>query len=92
MSVINKIDIYLTEKVKFKLGYRVPSKAMKKKWKTDTQMELDYWTKELADLKKYMSKMGKGQPGGKAQGKAGIGQLKHFIEKAKEKIKKQKVK
>lgn len=83
---------YLEEKVKFKHGYRVPSKAMKKKWKADAQLEIDYWTKELEDLKKFKAKMKPGQPGGKAQASVGIGLLKEYIAKAKEKLKKQQAK
>jgi hypothetical protein len=92
MKIIDKIDIYLTEKIKWTHGFRAPTPAQKKKWKADPQMELSYWTKELNDLKRAKSKIRKGNPGASATASSGIGILKDRIDRAKEKIKKQKAK
>lgn len=92
-TVIDRIDkLLLTEKIKWTHGFRAPTPAQKKKWKADPQMELSYWTKELNDLKRAKSKIRKGNPGASATASSGIGILKDRIDRAKEKIKKQKAK
>jgi hypothetical protein len=87
-----RFERFLFEKIKWKHGYRVPTKGRKKKWKDDAQLEIDYWTKELEDLKKFKAKMKPGQPGGQAQASVGIGLLKEYIAKAKIRLEKQKAK
>jgi hypothetical protein len=65
MEIINKVDEFLITEKKKKI-----SKAMRKKWKADPTLEVEFWKKELGKVEKEIQRYRK-KPGGKRGAFAG---------------------
>jgi hypothetical protein len=76
----------LDEKVTYRHGVKVATKAQKKKFKADPQVEIDFYEQQLAQIQKM--KYGPGEGSGKAQQKTSISISKSRIKEAQARLKK----